>query len=375
MKFSDIIGNNEAIGRLRSLVDSDKIPHALLLEGPAGVPKLALAQATAQYIHCTNRQNGDSCCRCPSCLQHQSFNHVDTHFSFPIFKKSGKVTYCNDYLEEWKKFLSESPIENYERWLTLIKNENGQPRIYTDESEQITRKLSLTSYSSKYKIHIMWLPEKMQPQCANALLKIIEEPYPNTVFILVSDSPANILPTIYSRLQRIELKRLSTQAIAQYLHDKYGIETQDAISIASQADGNISMAISATEHDSENKDFNQDFISLMRLSYAADLKSLRQWAARISDYKREKSCRFLTYASRMIRENYIYNLHVEQLNYLSAEEASFSQRFAPFINELNVQGIIRELQLAERDIKANANGKMVLFDLAVKMTILIKKKK
>lgn len=135
------------------------------------------------------------------------------------------------------------------------------------------------------------------------------------------------------------------------------------------------MAISATEHDSENKDFNQDFISLMRLSYAADLKSLRQWAARISDYKREKSCRFLTYASRMIRENYIYNLHVEQLNYLSAEEASFSQRFAPFINELNVQGIIRELQLAERDIKANANGKMVLFDLAVKMTILIKKKK
>ena len=374
MKFNDIIGNQEAIDRLRRMVDNDKIPHALLLMGDSCIPKLALAQAFAQYIHCENRTNGDACGCCPSCLQHQSYNHVDTYFSYPIFKKSSPNTYCSDYAKEWKTFLSESQVENYERWLSIIKNENGQPRIYTEESNIIIHKMSMSSYSSRYKIHIMWLPEKMQPQCANALLKIIEEPYPDSLFILVSNNYQEVLPTIFSRTQRIELRKPSTDAIARYLEQKYNIDHREALSYAGPADGNILLAEQGLESGSENREFHERFTQLMRLSYSVDLKGLRDWSVAISDMKREKSCRFLTYASRMIRENFIYNIHNPQLNYLTREEEQFSTRFAPFINEINVQGFINELQLAERDIRGNGNAKIVLFDMALKMTILIKKK-
>lgn len=374
MKFKDIIGNEEAVKRLRDMVDRDRIPHALLLMGDPGVAKLALAQAFAQYVHCENRIDGDSCGQCPSCLQHQSLNHVDTFYSYPIFKK-GTTTYCEDYLEDWKKFLNENPIENYERWLTIIKNDNGQPSILTQESDVIIRRMSLTAYSSKYKIHIMWLPEKMQPQCANALLKIIEEPYPDSLFVLVSNNYQDILPTIYSRTQRVLLKKPSTDKVAKYLVDKYGMDAQDAFAYAAPADGNISLAEAGLKKNNENAAFHEKFTQLMRLAYSVDLKSLRDWSVEVNDYKREKICRFLQYASRMVRENYIYNLHTQGLNYMTREEEQFSVRFSPFINELNVEEIVDELNKAEIDIRGNANGKIVLFDLAIKMTVLIKKKR
>ena len=374
MKFKDIIGNEEAVKRLRDMVDRDRIPHALLLMGDPGVAKLALAQAFAQYVHCENRIDGDSCGQCPSCLQHQSLNHVDTFYSYPIFKK-GTTTYCEDYLEDWKKFLNENPIENYERWLTIIKNDNGQPSILTQESDVIIRRMSLTAYSSKYKIHIMWLPEKMQPQCANALLKIIEEPYPDSLFVLVSNNYQDILPTIYSRTQRVLLKKPSTDKVAKYLVDKYGMDAQDALAYAAPADGNISLAEAGLKKNNENAAFHEKFTQLMRLAYSVDLKSLRNWSVEVNDYKREKICRFLQYASRMVRENYIYNLHTQGLNYMTREEEQFSVRFSPFINELNGEGIVDELNKAEIDIRGNANGKIVLFDLAIKMTVLIKKKR
>ena len=374
MKFKDIIGNEEAVKRLRDMVDRDRIPHALLLMGDPGVAKLALAQAFAQYVHCENRIDGDSCGQCPSCLQHQSLNHVDTFYSYPIFKK-GTTTYCEDYLEDWKKFLNENPIENYERWLTIIKNDNGQPSILTQESDVIIRRMSLTAYSSKYKIHIMWLPEKMQPQCANALLKIIEEPYPDSLFVLVSNNYQDILPTIYSRTQRVLLKKPSTDKVAKYLVDKYGMDAQDALAYAAPADGNISLAEAGLKKNNENAAFHEKFTQLMRLAYSVDLKSLRNWSVEVNDYKREKICRFLQYASRMVRENYIYNLHTQGLNYMTREEEQFSVRFSPFINELNVEEIVDELNKAEIDIRGNANGKIVLFDLEIKMTVLIKKKR
>lgn len=375
MKFKDIIGNEDAVNRLRSMVDNNRIPHALMLIGEPGVAKLALAQAFAQYIHCEHHVNGDSCGVCPSCLQHQSYNHVDTFYSYPIFKKGSSTTYCEDYIEDWKKFLSESTIENYERWLTIIKNDNGQPSIFTQESDMIIRKMSLTAYSSRYKIHIMWLPEKMQPQCANALLKIIEEPYSDSLFVLVSNNYQGVLPTIYSRTQSVLLKKPSTDQVASYLVDKYGMDPQDAVAYAAPADGNIALAETGLKKNNENAAFHEKFTQLMRLSYSVDLKSLRDWSVEVNDYKREKICRFLQYASRMVRENYIYNLHTPQLNYMTREEEQFSVRFSPYINELNVQGIIDELNKAEIDIRGNANGKIVLFDLAIKMTVLIKKKR
>ena len=171
MKFSDIIGNERAIEQVRRMVDSGNIAHALLLHGQPGVPKLALALATAQYIHCTNRTGGDSCGMCPSCLQHQSMNHADTFFSFPVVKKKGSGSDRNpvsdDYADVWKKFLEGDLLaEDYEKWTKLLSKENAQPIIYSNESDSIIKKMSMTAYTAKYKILIMWQADKMNRDCA-----------------------------------------------------------------------------------------------------------------------------------------------------------------------------------------------------------------
>ena len=373
MKFSDIIGNEKAIEQVRRMVDSDNIAHALLFHGEPGVPKLALALATAQYIHCTNRHNGDSCGVCPSCLQHQSLNHADTFFSYPITKK-GEKPVSEDFDAEWKEFLGEGVIaEDYERWLTLLGNSNAQPIIYASESDNIIRKLSLSAYTSKYKVLVMWQADKMHPGCANKLLKLIEEPDPDTIFLLTTDNAKAILPTIYSRTQRIELRKPSTQQIAEYMARLKGMDITEALALAAPADGNVLQALRNMDRGSETHDFHEQFVKLMRLAYMRDLAGLKLWSEDIAEYKREKSQRFLSYASRMVRENYIYNLHLPELNYETAEEAQFSKNFARFINEDNVERLLKLFGDAIRDIRGNANAKIVLFDVAVKVTILIKK--
>ena len=372
MKFSEILGNERAIAQIKNLVDGDRFPHALLLHGDPGIPKLALARATAQYIHCTSRIGGDSCGVCPSCKQHQSLNHGDTFFSYPVTSK-GENTTSDLFSAEWHKFLNESPIENYRHWLSLLKNENAQPLIYASESNAIIRKMSMSSYSSKYKILIMWLPEKMNDACANKLLKLIEEPDPDTIFILVSNNAKEVLPTIFSRTQRIEMRKPSVQEIANYFHINLGTDYNEALVAASAADGDVMQTMQNMEASSETTEFHDKFVQLMRLAYSRNLKSLKAWSESIADYKREKTRRFISYCSRMVRENFIYNLHHPDLNYLTTQEANFSSKFAPFINESNVQPMLEQFNLADRDIKQNGNAKIILFDLAVRVTILIKK--
>ncbi len=374
MKFSDIAGNKGAIQRIKSIIDADRIPHALLLSGSQGIGKLAIARAMAQYIHCNHHINGDSCGVCPSCLQHQTFNHADLHFVFPVIKKStSRPTVSDDFIGEWRDFLGSNKYESFERWLVSLKNENSQPRIYVHESESIIHKMSLASYSSRYKIMIIWLPEKLMEDCANKLLKIIEEPYPDTLFILVSDFPKEILPTIYSRTQRIELNKLSSQEIAQELSYSFGIDYQDALAIAAPADGDMVSAQEALALDGENKQFFQSFVQIMRMAYSRDIKGLKNWSDEIAAYKREKEKRFMQYCARMLRENFIYNFRHADLNYLTREEEQFSKKFAPFINDRNVEAMIDEFNRAENDILRNANAKIVLFDMALRITKLIRK--
>lgn len=376
MNFNSIIGHNDVKNKLRSFVDNDKIPHAILLWGDAGCGKLALARAFAQYVHCTNKTNGDACCNCPNCIQHESFNQADTFFVFPVIKKSSPTkNISDDYIGNWKEFLKSSEFESFERWLKFLENENSQPRIYVTESESIIHKMSMTSYTSKYKVMIIWLPEKMNEDCANKLLKIIEEPYPDSIFVLVSDSPKEILPTIYSRTQRIEVKRLSTNEISQILEKKYNVEHEKAYYAASASDGNIVLAEEYLNNICENNEFFDYFVKLMRMAYIRDIKGLKKWSEDVNDFKREKERRFIQYCTRMLRENFIYNLNFDNhcLNCLSEKEANFSTKFAPFINERNVEDMVREFDSAYRDIAGNSNGKIVLFDLALIITKLIKK--
>lgn len=373
MKFSDIPAHDFAKQRLKAFVDTNKIPHAILLEGSSGIGKYALARAFAQYIHCQNRQNGDSCGKCPSCLQHESFNHIDTHFVFPVVKKSSpKKSFSDDYIDAWKDYLSENPYMDFQKWLVALDNVNAQPAIYVDESEELIRKLNFTSHQAKYKVVLFWLPERMNQECANKLLKLIEEPYGDTLFVFVSNNSREILPTIYSRTQRIELKRLSDDVIAQYLVNNYAVDEQDALALAHIADGNIIEADKMVSLSKENQRFLELFIQLMRLSYQRKVKELKSWSVDVAGLGREQIMRFLSYTQRLIRENFIYNLNVTELNYLNREEAQFSQNFARFITENNVIKLIDVLNKALTDISGNANAKIVLYDMSIKVILLLK---
>ena len=378
MKFSEVLGNEQAIGQIRRMIDADRLPHALLLYGEPGVPKLALAMAAAQYLHCQNHVDGDSCGSCgvcPMCRQHQSFNQVDTHFSYPFTNRKGDSNSpcdASDYIDEWREFIIKHPVEDYQAWLSLLKNDNAQPQIFVREADSIMRKMTLSAYTAKYKVLILWLPEKLKEEAANKLLKLIEEPYDDCKFILVSDNEKGILGTILSRCQRIELRKPSTPMVAQYLVDRYGMDMQEALALAAPAAGNVNMAERMVETGSEFHEFRDRFIELMRLSYQRDLASLKAWSERIADMKREKTRRFLDYAVRQVRENFVYNLHNPALNYLTREEEAFSTRFSPFINERNVERIMGELERANTDIAGNSNAKLVLFDLTIRIAMLIR---
>lgn len=372
MRFADIPGHEEVKQKLRRLADSDRIPHALLLEGPSGTAKFALARAFAQYVHCTSRTGGDSCGRCPSCRQHETFNHADTLFSFPVVKKGSGPTRSDDYLPEFREFISDSPWMDFERWLSMLDNINAQPNIYVDEANALISRLNFTATCSKYKIVLMWLPERLKEEAANKILKLVEEPYPDTLFVLTSDASRLILPTIYSRTQRIGVSRYSDEEIAAYLGEKCSLDMQKASYIARLAGGSIAEAVRLISLNKDSELFLSLFMSLMRTAYGRKVADLKKWAYDLAALGRERMMKFYDYCARMIRENFILNLHIDDLTYLNDAERQFSSRFAPFINERNVLKLFDVVNDAKADIAANANAKLVNFDVAIKIILLLK---
>ena len=241
MKFSEIAGHIETIDSLRTLADAGRIPHAILLSGISGIGKFRLARAFAQYIHCSNRANGDSCGKCPSCIQHAKFNNPDLHFIYPVVKKDGALI-STDFIEPWRKMMTDWSYMPTEKWNDLIQAGNSQPAIYVNESEDIINKASLSAYQENFKIFLIWLPERMRPEAANKLLKVIEEPFEDTIFILVSNDDSKILPTIFSRTQRFNMRPLSGDDISRHLTQNRGIGQNLAQAASRIAEGSMGKA-------------------------------------------------------------------------------------------------------------------------------------
>ncbi len=384
MLFKDIIGQEEVKRQLRASVREGRIPHAQLFTGISGIGKLQLALAYAQYLNCPNRTEQDSCGTCPTCLQYQHLQHPDLHFAFPIVKTDAGDT-CNDFLEPWRQIILNNHYFDLDDWHEALGVENKQSMIYEKESGEILRKLSLKAYGEGYKVMIIWQPEKMNATSANKLLKILEEPAPKTVFLMVSEHPDQLLSTILSRVQTIQIPRLETETIASELQRK-GITGAQATDIARLANGSWLAAIKKADETEENQQELRDFIALFRDAYTVgvlkdpvkkydSLKHLRQWSLDMAGIGREKQKHFLQYAQQQVRENYIRNMGNPELNYQMEEERDFSVKFAPFIHDGNVEGIMNQLDLAERQIEQNGNAKMIFFDLCLQMIVLIKKQK
>lgn len=376
MDFNDITGQEDLKQRLINEADSGKVAHAIMLCGPEGNGAMPLALAYARYLLCKDegKSGGNVCGRCPSCAMTDKLQHPDLHFAFPIYKlySAPKPTYCDDFLKEWREMLLQSPHFGYEEWANACDAQNHQLMIYADESDNLNRKLGLKSSQGGYKVAIVWLPEKMNEACANKLLKLLEEPPHKTVFILISEEPDKVIQTIRSRTQMISVPRLPIDSVEQILTSKYSILPAEAKRIARQTSGNMVAAQRTIRDNSEAELYFELFVGLMRLSYMRKVKEMKQWSDKVASLGRERQKSLLAYCQRMIRENFIYNFRTPDLNYMSESEADFAVKFAPFINERNVIGIMEELSLCQRHIEQNVNPKIVFFDFALKMIVLIK---
>lgn len=376
ISFGDIIGQKKVIEQLRHCIDENRLAHALLLTGPRGNGKLPLAVALARYLLCDNKHDGDACGNCPSCVKTGKFIHSDLHFVFPVKKKknssSDTAPISDDYITEWRELLAKNPYFSYDDWLRKLDVENQQPMIYERESGEILHKLSMQSREGGWKIVIIWLPEKMKETGSNKLLKIIEEPPKNTLFILVSEEPDHIIQTILSRTQRIEVPCIAQQDIASALTTRYNLTEADANRVAQQSGGNWEKAEEQLSLDNEKAMYLDLFAQLMRTAYARNIREMKQWSEQVAALGRERQKRLLDYCQYMIRENFIMNFKRSEMLGMAPEEHNFSVRFSPFVNERNIFGIMEELAEAQRHIEQNVNAKMVFFDMSLRMIVWIK---
>lgn len=387
MLFSQVIGQEQIKERLRMAVREGRIPHAQLFSGECGVGVLPLALAYAQYVACPNRTDTDACGKCPTCQKYEKLAHPDLHLVFPIVKKE-KSEVCDTYMTKFSSFISKNPYANLFQWLSELGREEKNALIATNESEEIVKKMSLKSYEGGVKTMIVWMPEKMHLACSNKLLKLIEEPYPNTVIILVSYDPSQIIATIRSRTQLVMVPPISDADLSDYLKKTKQDVTDDTLTYALKvAQGNYSKALETIDGSERSAKFLELFIDVMRKSYGIrNLFTLQkkgdflidfynEGAEKFVRFSREEQIAFCRYAQNMIRENFIMNLHEEELNYLREEERAFCVRFSPFVNEENVWQIVQELGLMEQHLRQNAQSRLVFVDFMLKMIMVMKPKK
>lgn len=381
MLLKDIIGQSAVKREMCRSVQEGRIPHAQLLYGPTGIGKLPLAIAFAQYVACKHRTATDACGVCPTCLQYSKLQHPDLHFVFPIVK-SDRGDVCDDFVADFRKMVLDNPYCDADDWTQAMGEEKKQSLIYEKESSEVQRKLSLKAFGDGYKVMIVWQPEKMHLACANKLLKLLEEPPEMTLFLFVSEHPEQLLPTIISRLRPVPVPRLTEEEITRTINAQLpNIGSQQAQDAARLAKGSYREALRILDDKDQDKEMFTQFQELMRNAWLVGvrknydaLQNLNQWAQQMAkDKSRAEQCAFLQLAQRELRENFIYNYGEPQLCYQTGDEQTFSAKFAPFINERNIEEFTEQFAQAEAQIMQNANSRIVLFDLCLQCIVLIKK--
>jgi DNA polymerase-3 subunit delta' len=406
MPFSQVIGQSAVKQQLAELLQHNRLSHALLFLGKEGSGALPLALAFAQYVVCEkanpkkaltapgpslfgddpsfakatedeltsdNRHlTTDSCGVCPACLKAQQLVHPDIHFSYPtVTKKAGEKPIATDFITEWRDFIRLNPYGNLFDWIEMIKEkENSQGKITARECDEIIKKLSLKSFESEYKILVMWMPEELDKE-GNKLLKIIEEPPPNTLFILVAENEELVLPTILSRCQLVKVPALGDDEIEEALVSRNKTEPAIARQVAGVSEGNYREALQLVQHAEE------DWQGLLREWLNAILKSgpvaQAKWVEDISRLGREKQKQFLRYFNHLLEQAIHYRIRGEALN-IGEKEKDFAVRLNRIAGIEQQQAIIEELDRASYYIERNAHGKMLFHALTIKLYHIIQDK-
>ncbi|MGB2128908.1 MAG: ATP-binding protein [Flavicella sp.] len=374
MLFSDIIGQEHIKSHLKATVDNQRISHAQLFIGKEGSGTLASAIAYAQYLLCAHSDNKESCA-----LKCEKLAHPDLHFAFPVANNNTvkKHAVSNLFLQEWRTFVEEKPYGSLLDWYQEIQIENKQGKIGVDEAEQIVKSLKLKAYEGGYKVMVIWMAEKMNIEAANKLLKLIEEPPENTVFLLVTEDEDKLLNTILSRCQILKFPVLSEKDIADSLIERENSFPTEATKIAIQSDGNYNKALQILKQDSNDLLFEQWFIEWVRSAFKAKgnpavIQNLVQWSETISKTGRETQKSFLHYCLQFFRQAMLFNFNAKELVFLETKTQGFSlKKFAPFIHSGNIVAIEKEVAEAIYHIERNGNPKIILLDTSIKLTRLL----
>ena len=402
MQFSSIIGQSGVKQQLAELVLHNRLSHALLFLGKEGSGSLSLALAFAQYIVCEkvnspqsivdSQQSGqtlfgdpepptpntklktltDSCGVCSACIKANQLIHPDIHFSYPtVTKKAGEKPTAKDFILDWREFIRLNPYGNLFDWIEQIKEkENSQGKITAEECNDIIRKLSLKSFESEYKILIMWMPEMLGTE-GNKLLKLIEEPPPNTLFILVTENEALVLQTIVSRCQLIKIPALEIKEIEEALINRNKTNPTIAAQVASVSEGNYREALQLVQHAEE------DWQSLLREWLNAILKTgpvaQTKWVEEISRLGREKQKQFLRYFNHLLEQAIHYRIMGER-HIMAEKEKDFAERLNKIAGIEQQKAIIEELDRASYYIERNAHGKILFHALTIKLYHIIQDK-
>ena len=374
MRFADIIGHQSLKQRLVESIDKGRVSHAQLFSGEAGSGTLPLAIAYAQYLNCPHRSGGDSCGECPSCRQIAEMAHPDVHFVFPVNKqgkKSGEKIISSNFLAPWREIVaSTGGYFSRQQWYDMLNlGKTLQGHINVAEAEEIIRRLSFKSLESEYKIMIIWQAETMNSEAANKLLKILEEPWQKTLFLLITDRPDLLLDTIRSRTQQVHVPRLTAEELMPLLE---GDELQRR-NMARLAAGDVIQLrrLAGGAEDEARRESFELFCSLMRLSYNDKHLELMEWADTVAQLSREQQRSMLLHAARLLRESYMLHAGLGSISYLWGDEAKFCNNFAPFIGNQNIEYLIGEIEQVRRQIDQNGNARIIFthFALAVSKQI------
>ncbi len=378
MLFKEIIGNISVKEQLIESVKSGRVSHAQLFIGKSGSAKLALAIAYAQFLNCEDPKETDSCGSCSSCLKYNTLSHPDLHLIFPVLKVgSAKLSISDNFAKEWKAFIQENYYASLNDWIDSFGTENKtgqQGDIYKDEAKQIHKKLSLKNYEAKNRVVLIWMPERMNLEVSNKLLKLFEEPPKGTIFLLVSENPGRLLPTITSRLQSIKILDFTAEDIVAYFGEG-AVDLEKAKQLRSLTDADLGKIIQIRNEHDTTLDLFSDFSSWMRLSYKVDVLGITKWVDQLAVKGRKQQLLFLSYAIKMVRECLIYNFASNSLLKTNENEYAFITKFSPFIHEDNSVLIIEKLEESIKAINRNANAKILFFELSLQMVKFLKLKR
>ncbi|MEZ2336019.1 ATP-binding protein [Mucilaginibacter sp. RCC_168] len=363
MQFKDIVGQDAVKQRLLNTVKENRVSHAQLFLGPEGSGSLALAVAYAQFLSCENKQADDSCGECASCRKYQKLMHPDLHFSYPFFAKHKDDTALT-FIEQWREAFSANPYLSLDDWRGYLDAENKQANINIAECHQIIKKLSFKPFESVYKILILWLPEYLDKE-GNALLKIIEEPQPNTLFILVAQNQDQILNTILSRTQLVKIPCLTYEEINQYLLTEHKQTVDAAAEIAYLSNGNLTEALTMLQQD--NKGYHNLFVQWLRLCFSNKGLEILTFVDQFAKMGRENQKNFLRYGISFIRECCLLMAGAGNLVHLPAKELETAQKMTNVLSIEKSQYISDELEKAHYHVERNANPKILFLDVSLQI--------